>query len=155
MKTLLILLALNLASFQTSARAAPMEGKMALGLASIAGDTAITGWIPLKGQMGFQPYLAIPKTTGSFDFLAGSAIKNTVKGSFENGFHLGGNVLLGSVAKNFTVLVGGLIGVHFSPAQNVLIAFDGGPQLSLIDGNADFSIGAVSPMLGLNILYFF
>jgi opacity protein-like surface antigen len=135
------------------------KGRFGLGLASITtgvgNSTVLTGWIPLKQSMGFQPYLGIPSTAGSFSFITGTAFKVTVAGNSQAAFHLGGNVLLGSTSNLFYLGLGGLIGVHYAPAQSVLLSVDGGPQLSLLDGNANFSMGALSSVLGASLIFLF
>jgi hypothetical protein len=129
-----------------------------LGVASFGGSgggTSITGWIPLQDRAGVQVFLGIPNTAVNFNFSAGGAYKLTTHGTSSNGFHIGGNVLMGSTGGNFTVQPGGLVGIHFTPAHSMLLAFDGGPQLTITDGEADFSLDAFSAQLGASLIYFF
>jgi len=130
-----------------------------LGLASMnfgGGSAAmITGWIPYKSSMGFQPYFGIPSTTGGFSFLAGSAFKVTVSGNSQAAFHLGCDLVLGSLMSKFSVGFGGLLGVHYAPAQGLLFSIDGGPQFTIFDGATNFSVGALSGLLGASLIYLF
>lgn len=152
------LVVLSLLAFSGAAQAADGKG-MGLGLASIGtiGGTSsmISGWIPLSATAALQPYLGIPSTTGNFNFLAGSALKVNVAGTSAAGFHIGGDVLLGSISGNFTAIFGGLMGVHFNVAPSVMIAADGGPQLAISSGSTDFSLGGFSGILGASIMYLF
>ncbi len=134
------------------------ENNYGLGVASFGGSggaTSITGWIPLQDRAGIQVFLGIPNTAGDFNFSAGGAYKMTTHGSASNGFHIGGNVLMGSTAGSFALQAGGLLGLHFTPAHSMLLAFDGGPQLGIVNSNADFSLDAFSAQLGASLIYFF
>jgi hypothetical protein len=143
---------------QSHARSGNPDDSYGLGVASFGGAggaTSITGWIPLKERSGIQVFLGIPTTNGNFNFSAGGAYKATTNGTSMNGFHIGGNLLLGSNAGNFTVQTGGLLGIHFAPAHSMLFAFDGGPQLTIVSSTADFSFDTFSTMLGASLIYFF
>ncbi len=150
-----------IAADSKSASLAPMQSDRDLGLGiggigtSIANISVITGWIPLSSTVALQPYFGIPSTTGTFNILGGSALKFAVAGTQNAGFHLGGDVLLGSVANSFTAIFGGLLGVHFNVAPSIMIQADGGPQIAINNGNTDFSVGGFSGFLGASILYIF
>ena len=152
-----LLFSLNIQAMAESKSGHPAHD-FGLGVSSFGGSggtTSLTGWIPLQERAGIQLFLGIPTTTGNFNFSGGGAYKVTTHGNASNGFHLGGNVLMGSTAGNFTVQTGGLIGLHFSPASSMLLAFDGGPQLSIVSGNANFSLNTFSAQLGASLIYFF
>ena len=130
-----------------------------LGLASVTtgaggNSTLITAWIPIKSTMGIQPYFGVLGTSGSFNFLAGGAFKATVAGTGSTGLHIGGDVLLGSVASTFVATFGGIFGIHFAVHQSVMLSVEGGPQLGIAGGNTDFTIQSVSSLLGLSLIYF-
>jgi len=130
-----------------------------LGFASmstgVGNSTMLTGWIPFKPSMGIQAYLGVPTTAGSFNFLAGGAFKATIAGNSQAAIHVGGNLLLGALASNFTVAFGGLAGAHFTVAPSVLLSVDGGPQLTIVGGTANFSLGALSSLLGASLIFLF
>jgi hypothetical protein len=164
MKANLSILAVLFIIFTSAAHAEPSEGgfggkRHGLGFASIStgvgNSTVLTGWIPFKPSMGIQAYLGIPTTAGSFNFLAGGAFKATVAGNSQAAIHVGGNLLMGAVASNFTVAFGGLAGAHFNIAPSVLFSVDGGPQLTIIGGTANFSLGALSSLLGASLMFLF
>ncbi|MBU6154381.1 MAG: hypothetical protein KGP28_08790 [Bdellovibrionales bacterium] len=135
------------------------EHDFGLGFASfgagVLASTAISAWIPINHNMGVQTYLSIPTTSGNFNFYAGGAYKYTISGTAHSGFHIGGDILLGATAGEFTLLGGGLIGLHFSPAQSVVFSVDGGPQVSLVASKADFLLSGLSGILGASLIYFF
>lgn len=156
-------------SFAASAPASSEFSKFGLGVASLGGNSVITGWIPLGGSAGIQPYFSIPTTRGGFNFSAGGAFKTTIVGNYNSGFHLGGDVLLGNTStasvdpltglptssSTFTASFGGLLGVHYRPVSSILVQFDAGPQLNIAGGSADFGIGAFSTLLGASVIYSF
>lgn len=174
MKTLIVMLAI-FALFHQNANAAPRsvasadqqkgasagspEHDFGLGLASFgaggAASTAISAWIPLNHTMGIQTYLSIPTTSGNFNFYAGGAYKYTLSGTASSGFHVGGDLLLGAAGGEFTLLGGGLMGLHFSPSHSFVLALDGGPQVSLVASKADFLLSGFSGLLGASLIYFF
>jgi hypothetical protein len=135
------------------------EHDFGLGLASfgagVAASSAISAWIPINHTMGVQTYLSIPTTSGNFNFYAGGAYKYTISGSAHQGFHIGGDIILGAAGGEFTLLTGGLMGLHFSPSSSVLFAVDGGPQVSLVASKADFLMSGLSGLLGASLIYFF
>ena len=152
-------------SFISAAQAEVVEGSSSngkhygLGFASvttgIGNSTMLTGWIPFKPSMGIQAYLGIPTTAGSFNFLAGGAFKATVAGNSQAAIHVGGNLLMGALMSNFAVVFGGLAGAHFNIAPSVLFSVDGGPQLQIVGGTANFSLGAFSSLLGASLIFLF
>jgi hypothetical protein len=135
------------------------EHDFGLGLASfgagLAASTAISAWIPINHTMGVQAYLSIPTTSGNFNFYTGGAYKYTLSGNATTGFHIGGDLLLGATGGEFSLLGGGLMGVHFSPSQSIVFAVDGGPQVSLVASKADFLMSGFSGLLGASLIYFF
>jgi hypothetical protein len=161
MKTLILTLLLILPSLTTHAapRAGSPEHDFGLGFASfgagLVATSAISAWIPINHTTGVQTYLSIPTTSGNFNFYAGGAYKATLEGTAQTGFHIGGDLLFGATAGEFTLLAGGLMGIHYTPAPALLFAFDGGPQISMIKSQADFSMGGLSGILGASLIYFF
>jgi len=130
-----------------------------LGFASVytaGGDsTMLTAWVPLKRALGIQLYLGVPGTLGGLNFLTGAAFKGTIAGNSVAAIHLGVNLLLGSINQSFTMGFGGLVGAHFTVAPSVLFAVDGGPQIGVNNGKANFSLGALSSLLGASLMYLF
>lgn len=137
------------------------SNRLGLGVATVnvgtaGAQTLITGWIPLKSSsMGIQPYLGIFGTTGSFNFLAGAAFKATIAGGASTGLHIGGDVLLGSVASEFVGTFGGIFGFHYAFHPQVFLHVDAGPQVSVAAGTANFTLGGVSSLLGASLIYLF
>lgn len=130
-------------------------GLQTASLGAAGNSTLVTGYIPVNPTLAFQPYFGITGTTGSVGILAGTAIKATVSGTEQSGFHVGGNVLLGSISSSFVGIFGGLFGLHHNVTNNILVAVDGGPQFGVANSNVDFSIGAFSSFLGLSAIYQF
>jgi len=135
------------------------EHDFGLGFASFGAGafstSAITAWIPINATMGVQTYLSIPTTSGNFNFYAGGAYKATVHGNAHTGLHIGGDILLGANGGEFTLLAGGLMGIHYTPVPSIVFALDGGPQVSLVASKADFLLSGLSGLLGANLIYFF
>jgi hypothetical protein len=124
--------------------------------------TSVTGLIELRGGNMIQGYLSVPSTS-PFEFTVGANFKHTIAESQNAGFHIGGGAILGTLAGGakggsaFALGLDGIAGIHFSlaGASHVQIHLDGGPCLNIIDGNSNFSIGALSGLLGASVIYMF
>ncbi len=124
------------------------------------GVTSLTGWVDLNNSTGIQMYFTIPQTS-PFQIGFAGIIKHTMVENMNIGLHIGGGIGLADVpvggAGKFGFALNGIGGVHFPfpGASNTRIDLDAGPSFRVVDGNSNFSVGAVSAALGLSVLYFF
>lgn len=127
-------------------------------LRATGADSSGTLLMRLTPVDALQFHLSVPSTS-PFQFTVVSQYKRTITQSQNAGFHIGGGLGLGSlrvgVENGFALSVNGLAGIHFRLADAPKVQFhvDGGPVLSVIDGDANFTIGALSGLLGLSIIY--
>jgi hypothetical protein len=139
-----------------------------LGVSSISpaggGNGALTGFINFTNLDAVQLFLAIPGTTGGFSFGVGGLYKHTLWGNSSHGLHVGGGAGLGTVAGNFAMNLDAIAGVHYTlPNTTVSFHFDGGAVFSLVSAGGttgggtttNFSIGALSNILGASVVYGF
>lgn len=139
--------------------------RIGLGLATsekITGSpTALTAMFDLRGDNWIQTYFSLPSTS-PFQFGIAGLFKHTILETMNAGIHIGGGLGIGTLPNgegghNFALAIDGVVGVHFAfPGASALrIDLDAGPSFQIVDGNTNFSIGALSPALGLSVLYFF
>lgn len=132
----------------------------------VPGGGAITGWIGLTPGLGIQPLIDISTTSPTMQMAAGALIKYTVVQLSTGGFHIGAGLTLGSAtSKNpadnggnaLTVGIAGVFGAHFlvPGTTNILVSADGGPQININGGHADFILEPLSLGLGLSLIYMF
>ncbi|MCM2324426.1 MAG: hypothetical protein NDJ90_14300 [Oligoflexia bacterium] len=145
---------------------ATSSAKFGLGVASASqltgAQSSLTGVMELDPNTTIQALLSMPSTS-PFEFSLGGLFKYTVAGSPNVGFHIGGGLTLGALSNPvtgdsaFALGIAGIGGLHFplTSSRQVMLHLDGGPAFSLIDGEADFAIGALSGLLGVSVLYMF
>lgn len=161
-----------------SSSAPDFSKTVSLGLTSL-GNGGISGMLDLGSRQNLQAYAGIQGVSGAFQFTVGGIYRMGIFGTRANGFHIGGGVelgtTLGTTTTNTTTTVAGidvtvpttttgavffakflpLAGIHFSLSGVEALTFsvDAGPQLSIVDGNADFSMGPLSGLLGASVHY--
>lgn len=120
--------------------------------------TAVTAYIHLDERQVVQAYFGIERTN-PFNFGVGALYKRIVAGNQAGGLHIGGGGGVGSRAtpSTFFFRLTGVAGIHFElpGIRNVLIQADAGPSFLASSGNNSFSVGALSPLLGLSLVYLF
>lgn len=165
---------LNNESPITTTRSAPSEfngnGTFGLGFATFnnpvsgfsATSTAASAWLELGGPSSLQILFSINSTSPAFTFGAGAAYRYTLAGNHAEGFHIGAGAVLGTAQGGFgdTVFganIYGLMGFHFHipGVSHVMVSFDGGPAVHIASGNTQFTVAALSPLLGLSVHYMF
>jgi hypothetical protein len=106
-----------------------------------------------------QAMMNLRSVSGDVEFSVGGAYKFTVAGTNRAGFHIGPGLSLGTVAaggeSNFAFAIVGMFGGHYTLFERLLLSVDGGPILSVVDGNVDFGIAPMGTLLGLSIHYLF
>lgn len=110
-----------------------------------------------RDRQNIQGLLGISSLTAG-DLGLSVAYRYTLTGTIGSGLHVGGALGLGStVGSGFFFGVAGLAGLHFVLPQldQILFSLDGGLTLGTAGGAATFSLGGVSPALGLSISYLF
>jgi hypothetical protein len=127
-------------------------------------DTSVTGWLELGDGNAIQAFAALGGVD-PFAFGIGGLFKRTVIGTQASGVHFGGGVGIGTTAgggtssanSNFTFALSGVAGFHFivPNTERILINLDGGPTMTIVDDDVDFTVGALSPVLGLSVLFLF
>ncbi|OFZ19245.1 MAG: hypothetical protein A2X94_05670 [Bdellovibrionales bacterium GWB1_55_8] len=139
--------------------------RLGFGLASVEGFTmgsaSLLGVLELNTDNALHVYLTLPSTS-PFQFSVGSAFKHVVARKDRASVHVGAGLALGTIATtsasaDFLLSVAGVVGLElgFPGADNVIIHLDGGPAIQVLDGEADFGIGAFSGLLGLSVAYMF
>lgn len=108
-----------------------------------------------SGKDWIQAFLGVQNTRGNFDFGLGGMYKFTLSGDRRAGFHLGPGFAVGTVGDDFAFSIYGMVGAHFTLFERLLLSVDGGPMLSVIDGDANFRMRAMGETLGLGIHYLF
>jgi hypothetical protein len=114
-----------------------------------------------SGDNWIQPFFSIAGTRGSFEFNVGGSYRVTVAGSSKSGFHFAPGIALGSVntgagtGNKFAFSFFGLAGGHYAIFDRLIFAFDGGPILSVVDGDLDFKIRPAGAQLGMSLHYLF
>jgi hypothetical protein len=127
----------------------------------LANFPAFSGTFQFGSASSVQGLFGIDGTSGTFRFSFGGIYRHTLAGTQTTGFHVGGGLVLSTVAAGaattaFRVTLAPLAGFHYQvPHAPVQLSLDGGPMLTLLDGNADFQVGAGSQLLGLSIHYLF
>jgi hypothetical protein len=118
-----------------------------------------------------QGLVSMPGTS-PFQFNVGGLFKHTIVHNQYGGLHIGGGAVLGAAkgATNvpngavptttagggsaFLFSMAGIAGLHFPLANTgVEFHFDGGFIISVLDGNAEVSMGGVSPLLGASVFF--
>jgi hypothetical protein len=116
--------------------------------------------LKLNDKNAIQLLLSVPSAS-PFQFSVGGQYKATVAQHQNAGFHLGAGLSIGSLAVGgrnvFAVAINPLAGFHLPliAGDRVELHLDGGPNLTLLDGTADFTIGAHSALLGATLVYLF
>ncbi len=137
-----------------------------LGITSLGGG-AISGMMDMGAHQTVQAYLGIPGTSGAFRSVLGGLYRITLTGPRAHGLHVGGGMELGttgvpkystsgvSYSTAFFINLLPAVGIHFSfPGLEALtFSLDGGPQLRITDGSANFLIGPLSGLLGASVHY--
>lgn len=145
-----------------TAFAAPQaKAQMALGFADttyIAGGQSASALFSSNDDW-LQTIFTINGTRGNFYFAVGGIYKFTIAGNARAGFHVGPGVTLGTVptgtGSEFGFSLVGLAGGHFTLFERLILSVDGGPQLSVVDGNTDFRLKPMGELLGLSVHYLF
>jgi hypothetical protein len=131
--------------------------------------TALTGSVQFSQDDLFQAFFGIGGTNGAFQFGIAGLYKHTVTEAESVGFHVGGGFGVANVVSSVTVgattvssdkmafALTAIGGIHFSLPQVSRLKFsvDAGPILTISDNVTDFSIQALSPALGLSVIYQF
>lgn len=132
--------------------------KWGLGVASAGdftgGTSSLTALLKLSGEDAIQFHFTIPSTS-PFQITAGGIYKHVIAESQNAALHLGGGAMLGSLQNDFALSVAGVLGLsfHFSDIPRVQFHLDGGPMVTVLNGDTNFSVGALSSFLGLSVLY--
>lgn len=140
---------------------------MGLGLAAVENltlsSTALTGVYQLSQENLIQAFFAMDSTSPLGRFNLAGLFKHGLYGNEDIGIHVGAGAGIGNAPSPktgqgsvaFTLV--GIAGLHFPVpgAPRINVHLDGGPQLAIIDGNANFAIKALSPALGLSVFYLF
>ena len=138
----------------TITNAANLRGATAL----TAGGTSITALIELTHLDMIQAFVSIPTTLTHFNLDVLGMYKRTILDDGNYGFHVGAGFGLGTFQSDFILNFMGVAGFHFEVpgAPHMKIHLDAGPSLTLINSTpsqTSFQIGALSPALGLSVLY--
>lgn len=123
-----------------------------------AGGTSITALLELTHLDSLQAFISIPTTLTDFNLDVLGMYKRTILDDGSYGIHVGAGFGLGALQSNLIVTFMGVAGLHFEVpgAPHVKIHLDAGPSLTLINSTpsqTSFQIGALSPALGLSVLY--
>jgi hypothetical protein len=137
--------------------------RLGLGFQTLsAGNPALSAMMDVGPSSSLQLLVGINNTHGYFGFDAGGVFRSALMGTANAGVHGGADLVLGTVAGTtggsaFAIAFGPLAGVHFTVPNlsSLLVTLDGGAQFAFNDGNFDFSLGGLSPALGLGVHYFF
>ena len=136
------------------------------GAIGIKGGASITGLIELSRLDSIQVFFSVPTTNVSFNLDVLGMYKRTILDDGNYGIHVGAGFGLGvittalqgpstsNVILNFT----GVAGFHFEVpgAPQMKIHLDAGPSFTVLTTTpsvSSFQIGALSPALGLSVLY--
>jgi hypothetical protein len=153
----------------TTTSAAPEYGsskRFGLGLQTLDGASALSGLLELSPQSSLQLLAYVAGTSPSFQFGVGGIYRSTVVGGTNAGLHFGAGAILGTVAgaaaaiggasSKFFIDLGPVAGVHFTlpNLSAVMVSLDGAALLQVRDSSTNFTIGGLSPAMGLSIHYF-
>jgi hypothetical protein len=127
--------------------------------------SSVAGALQIGENQLLQVNFAIPYTS-PLQFVVGPQYKYTIAKNRLGGFHVGLGAAFGSLPKGgsaygsgtgFAMSINGLAGIHlaFESAPQIQLHFDGGPVYQLTDGESNFAVKALSPFMGLSVLYFF
>jgi hypothetical protein len=139
------------------------QDRKGLGFASVQGltgtATSVTGWLELDSINSVQAFFGIP-TTSPFQFSLGGLYRHTVASKGSASFHVGGGFaagILGTGRKtDFSLSLVANAGIRYQLQDSpVFVSLDGGPGFSLLNGTSNFSIGALSGLLGASVIYVF
>ncbi len=112
-----------------------------------------------SGRDWIQAFLTVPSTRGGFQFGAGGAYKFTIAGNQRAGFHVGPALVLGTVSvlgqSKFAFSLGGAVGAHYTLVERLILSVDGGPMISVVDGDVNFRLSPFGEFLGLSLHYLF
>ncbi|MDN5850548.1 MAG: hypothetical protein L0H63_13080 [Nitrococcus sp.] len=102
-----------------------------------------------------QAFFGVYNTNDGLSFSIGGAYKFTVLGDQKSGLHIGPGLAMGTVNDKFLFSAFGLAGFHYTVFDRVMLSVDGGPILTLVDDEVDFSLEPAGNLLGLSIHYLF
>ena len=129
----------------------------------IGADSALAAWCEVSPGNAIQGYFSVMHTTPRGAFGVGGIFKHTLVESQNAGLHIGGGLGIASVDNKTAtgsamgLFLNGVAGIHIElpSIPHVRIEFDGGPSFVSVDGNSNFQIASVSPLLGITVLYMF
>jgi hypothetical protein len=116
------------------------------------GVGSLTAMLSLSEKLALQMYFSMPSTS-PFIFGVGAALKATVVGNSAKGFHVGGGFGLGNPASTFGARIYGLLGIHYTVVDGVMLAADGSAMVNIAGGGTQFGIGPNSALLGASLLF--
>lgn len=104
-----------------------------------------------------QTFLGLHRTHGMFEFGAGGAYKVTLHGDRRTGLHFGPGLSVGTASRGpktkFAFSAFGLVGGHHTLFERLIVSVDGGPIMTVLNGDVDLGIKPAGNMLGLAIHY--
>jgi len=122
------------------------------------GATALTGLFPKTATMDLQVDFVIPQTDPFLWGLSGE-LKNTIHGSRDLGFHLGGGLGVGQFAEDRLFLrVGALAGFHWAFLTRLAVHVDGGLTFAYDDADEaenQLHLTGHSSHFGISLFYKF
>ncbi|MDN5871083.1 MAG: hypothetical protein L0H73_10260 [Nitrococcus sp.] len=134
------------------------EARMGLGYfdsdnLTLEGDN-VSGLYSVKKDWA-QVFFGVYNTNDSLSFSIGGAYKFTVWGDQYAGLHVGPGIAMGTANDNFLFSAFGLAGFHYTIFDSVMLSLDGGPILTLVNDEVNFSLEPTGNLLGLSIHYLF
>ena len=150
----------------SESRSSAGEGETALGASTdfvlgASGVPTLTAVFDISSQEMVQVFLGVGGTSGVFQIGLGGLFKHTVTGSKALGLHIGGgfayaNISNGVGGSNSAITFAGVAGVHarFPGLERLALHFDAGPEVTIANSVTNFTLGALSPALGLSIVYY-
>lgn len=134
--------------------------KLGLGFATQAPRPMISFWIAPTDKMGIQTSFGIGQTTGHISINSDANFGYSVVGNWDAGLSLGGGLSVynenpGALA---VININGVLGVHATIADRVLVRFTGGPSLAIATGtgsSVNFAVTPFSSLAGLSVIALF
>ncbi|RZA04337.1 MAG: hypothetical protein EOP11_15355 [Proteobacteria bacterium] len=137
------------------------EAATAVGVADTAAfmDAPSVSALFSNNEDWIQTMLNVQGVKGSFRFSLGGAYKFTVAGNGRAGFHIGPGLSIGTVGtpagSDFGFALVGMFGGHYTLFERMIVSFDAGPILRVVDGDVDFGVAPMGGLLGLSAHYLF